>query len=362
MHANLRRNSPQTTGAAIRDCGVSSLVELPAPSRSERAAFTLVELLVVIGIIALLISILIPVLGKARQAAIQIQCMSTLKQFGNADAMYVSAYNYHMPAWWGHADSNSAFDLDWGGITSFRKALGLPVLYDLSVGYVDPSGTGPSHKFGYRCYVPRKWYCPNSQAGIADAPPGGDPETREVYYPLHYSYGMNIMGVDSPNQLPPGVPGGGPFGSQGLDPRSFPDVWDTRAKQADPRLNVSNPPGVVAPIIFHGFKPSQVKRPAEKIHFADALYFVINVYGCGSSTFPNYPGWNRAISNYDLVGDLPKTNAPYQSQRTIAWRHNKGANVVFFDNHGEWVPKDKLYDRDAAGNPIRKDSIWKVMD
>jgi prepilin-type processing-associated H-X9-DG protein/prepilin-type N-terminal cleavage/methylation domain-containing protein len=70
--------------------------------RTAATGFTLVELLVVIGIIAILISVLLPTLGRAREAAKTTQCLSNLRQLGLALQMYLSETRYIVPAAYFH--------------------------------------------------------------------------------------------------------------------------------------------------------------------------------------------------------------------------------------------------------------------
>ena len=86
----------------------------------QKTGFTLVELLVVISIIALLVSILMPALGKAREQAKKVVCQTNLKQQTLACTMYMHEYNDFFPTTYVYPGSPDSLNVayawsTWGG-------------------------------------------------------------------------------------------------------------------------------------------------------------------------------------------------------------------------------------------------------
>jgi prepilin-type N-terminal cleavage/methylation domain-containing protein/prepilin-type processing-associated H-X9-DG protein len=90
-------------------------VRIPVVGRREPHAFTLVELLIVIAIIAVLVAILLPALSKARRQALTLACASNLRTMGIAMTMYTQQYGAYPGSY-----SDSQHFADWVAIWPVR--------------------------------------------------------------------------------------------------------------------------------------------------------------------------------------------------------------------------------------------------
>lgn len=90
---------------------------VPLPSRHDQPArrgFTLIELLIVVAIIALLVSMLVPSLGRARELTRTVMCASLMRGYAMATEMYVAANRQMMMDSYNFLDSEAGIPKYWG--------------------------------------------------------------------------------------------------------------------------------------------------------------------------------------------------------------------------------------------------------
>jgi len=171
----------------------------------DHKAFTLVELLVVIGIIAVLISMLLPALNKVRQQAYSVNCLSNLKQIGLAFHLYSTNNKGTFPPL-NFYDTNPSnpgqYIYPWPGSSALqqlewytnRLSLYLPVIgWPDDAAYAANPGTPEAacRRAGAPLYRSRVWVCPAMPEQLWRNTGGGGYGVAENiirYYPYGGAY------------------------------------------------------------------------------------------------------------------------------------------------------------------------------
>ena len=316
--------------------------------RSARpcSAFTLVELLVVIGIIALLISILLPALNSARRSANAVKCAAALREIGNCFVMYASDNRGYLPPTRLNKyeydgvfyDSNGTENL----ATTPAQIKTHMYWYNFLSKYITKVRGGTMSKQdddGGRAKRTLIWGCPNfTPYPVALTNPENQiGDTNRLYT----GYGMNNWPTFKPDHPAtgtdfPGDPGAGGSAREefiGVGTPAWPPTW---------------------------YKITQYTRPGERALAGDSVWWSLE------SRAPNAAGDNMTCHNYEFnSGGMTGARGSGQTNCDL-FRHGKPPALKqtgqsgMFETTGGKVAYNVLYADNHVTTETERKAIYRA--
>ena len=299
MASHLRASWPDAHSAA----GGFTLIELPAVSTGKRSAFTIVELLVVVSVIALLMALLAPALDSAIEQALRVKCGANQRQFAIANQMYAQEFKHQF----------------------------VPIKLQTQ---------GASSASYYEAWYQNKHYAHLMGVHGSRLLPYNNPQTGQ-------SVDMSIIPGDVADLSET------PYWPAGLMCPSAPDhrrrdaiLWNAQG------FNWTVGDWAQAIVI----RRNKVQQPSDKAQMTDSNDW--HVMGGGDVARQHRANYKRF---WDQHGDNDWAS---DFNALVAYRHTEGAMIAHFDGHVEYYAKQRAWhylDGDENGADVDRNAmLWDI--